>query len=531
MVFFQLLQIFAQSVYFFHPLVWLLNERVNEYREMACDDTAIKQANLSPMEYSRYLVHMAENVVSPHWSYSSATALIRQKNKLTNRVNYILKEAAMKRSSPKIVGIVLLLLVVIVAPLSLYSSKPKEPPEPHAPSTSELDVPGPAELLESGPTLSSEPPEPVGPLETENVGPIANDEAESSTFVVYDEPPSPIGGFAAIQKKLRYPAIARKAGVEGRVYVNVLVDVNGEVKETKNLKSLGNNGCDEAAAKAIKSVKWTPAKSRGESVAVWVGIPVVFKLDSKNAKSKKVDIQLKETIVNTDNASDEEEFVAYDEPPSPIGGFVAIQKNLHYPEIARKAGVEGRIILNVLVDVNGEVKETKILKTLGDNGCDEAAIKAIKSVKWTPAKNRGESVAVWVGIPVVFKLDGKNAKSTKVDIQLKEAIVNTDNAPDEEEFVAYDEPPHPIGGFKELQRWVYYPEIPRKTGVEGRVYVNVLINETGEVEETKVLKSLGDNGCDEAAVEAITKVKWEPAKKDNKPVKVWVGIPVVFKLK
>lgn len=97
-------------------------------------------------------------------------------------------------------------------------------------------------------------------------------------------------------------------------------------------------------------------------------------------------------------------FVAYDEAPQPIGGFAAIQRNLEYPEIARKAGIEGRVIVNVLVDVDGSIVETKILQSLGHSGCDEAAIKAIRAVKWKPAKQRDRPVKVWVGIPVIFKL-------------------------------------------------------------------------------------------------------------------------------
>ena len=97
-------------------------------------------------------------------------------------------------------------------------------------------------------------------------------------------------------------------------------------------------------------------------------------------------------------------FVAYDEAPQPIGGFAAIQRNLVYPEIARKAGVEGRVVVNCLIDEKGSVIRTKILKSLGNNGCDEAAVTAIKSVKWKPAKQRDKPVKVWIGIPVVFKL-------------------------------------------------------------------------------------------------------------------------------
>jgi protein TonB len=97
-------------------------------------------------------------------------------------------------------------------------------------------------------------------------------------------------------------------------------------------------------------------------------------------------------------------FVPYDEAPMPIGGFQAIQRRLVYPEIARKAGVEGRVLVWAQVDVDGSVIRTKVVKSLGPNGCDEAAVNAIKSVDWKPAKQRDRPVKVWIAVPVDFKL-------------------------------------------------------------------------------------------------------------------------------
>lgn len=104
------------------------------------------------------------------------------------------------------------------------------------------------------------------------------EDEEAIVFVPYDEPPEPIGGFAAIQSKLQYPEIARKAGVEGRVLVYAQVDEVGVVQRTRVIQSLGPNGCDEAAVAAIKAVKWKPAKQRDRNVKVWIAVPVDFKL-------------------------------------------------------------------------------------------------------------------------------------------------------------------------------------------------------------------------------------------------------------
>jgi protein TonB len=97
-------------------------------------------------------------------------------------------------------------------------------------------------------------------------------------------------------------------------------------------------------------------------------------------------------------------FIPHDEPPIPVGGFQAIQDRIVYPEIARKAGVEGRVLVYAKINVDGRVAKTKVVKSLGPNGCDEAAVRAIQSVKWIPAKQRDRPVQVWVSVPVDFRL-------------------------------------------------------------------------------------------------------------------------------
>ena len=97
-------------------------------------------------------------------------------------------------------------------------------------------------------------------------------------------------------------------------------------------------------------------------------------------------------------------FVVFDQAPKPIGGFSAIMANLEYPEMARKANVEGRVVVYAQIGATGDVIDTKIMQSLGPIGCDEAAIKAIKSVRWHPALQRDRPVSVWISIPVDFKL-------------------------------------------------------------------------------------------------------------------------------
>ena len=118
--------------------------------------------------------------------------------------------------------------------------------------------------------LDAEPPPPPPPPEVDDDLPV---------FVPHDEPPEPIGGYSAIQRALVYPEIAQRAGVEGRVMIWAKIGIDGMVKNTRVMKSLGPNGCDEAAMTAIRAVKWKPAMQRDRPVEVWVAVPVEFRLN------------------------------------------------------------------------------------------------------------------------------------------------------------------------------------------------------------------------------------------------------------
>jgi periplasmic protein TonB len=106
---------------------------------------------------------------------------------------------------------------------------------------------------------------------------VEKKEEEPQYFVAVEEMPEPIGGIQAIQSKIVYPEIAKRAGIEGKVYVLAFVDETGTVTKAEIIKGLGA-GLDEAALKAVKETKFKPGKQRGKPVKVQVSIPIVFKL-------------------------------------------------------------------------------------------------------------------------------------------------------------------------------------------------------------------------------------------------------------
>lgn len=95
--------------------------------------------------------------------------------------------------------------------------------------------------------------------------------------------------------------------------------------------------------------------------------------------------------------------MAVEERPELIGGRAALQDAIEYPEIAKKAGVEGRVIVQFVVDQDGNVQDPRVIREIHQL-IDKAAIEAVKKQKFKPGKQRGKPVKVQMALPVIFTL-------------------------------------------------------------------------------------------------------------------------------
>lgn len=106
--------------------------------------------------------------------------------------------------------------------------------------------------------------------------------------------------------------------------------------------------------------------------------------------------------------------------------------------------------------------------------------------------------------------------------------------PEPEVFVIVENMPEMIPnqekGMKQLNECIKYPEIARKAGVEGRVFVQFVVDEQGRVTDPVVTRGIGA-GADEEALRCVRMVKFKPGKQRGKPVRVKMSLPVTFKLK
>lgn len=111
---------------------------------------------------------------------------------------------------------------------------------------------------------------------------VLPEEKADEIFTIVENQPMPKGGYKVfydyVGANLKYPASATRMGIEGRVFVEFIVEKDGSLTDIKVVKGIGG-GCDEEAVRVISGApKWNPGKQRGNAVRVRMVMPIMFKL-------------------------------------------------------------------------------------------------------------------------------------------------------------------------------------------------------------------------------------------------------------
>jgi TonB family protein len=245
-------------------------------------------------------------------------------------------------------------------------------------------------------------PSPDKPSPTAPAAEVAT--AHSGTgpeFTPYTEPPRLLN-FVEIGKVLEseYPPLLRNAGVEGSAKVWVHVDAAGDVTDARIRESSGHVPLDSAALRTARRMKFSGAKNRDEPAAVWVVLPIVFKVHpSAEAVEPRSDPR------NTDASSKGPEFTPYTVAPELLNR-AAVMKALEefYPPLLRNAGIEGKTLVWLHLNSDGTVTDTRVMKSSGQMALDEAALRTARRMKFSGARNGNQPAAVWIALPIVFRL-------------------------------------------------------------------------------------------------------------------------------
>lgn len=105
---------------------------------------------------------------------------------------------------------------------------------------------------------------------------------EAPIFTVVESMPEFPGGmqelYTFLGNNIKYPVMAKESGIQGKVYVTFVVEVDGSITDVRVLRGIGG-GCDEEAVRVVQNMpKWTPGKQRGKPVRVQYNLPVRFTL-------------------------------------------------------------------------------------------------------------------------------------------------------------------------------------------------------------------------------------------------------------
>ncbi len=116
-------------------------------------------------------------------------------------------------------------------------------------------------------------------------------------------------------------------------------------------------------------------------------------------------------IEEVEEEMEPEIFVVVENMPEIIGGATRIYENLIYPEIARQAGVEGLVVIQVVVEPDGTPSGTMVARSASPV-LDNAAIAAVEGLRFVPGKQRGQPVRVRMAIPIRFRLRDVTGQGT-----------------------------------------------------------------------------------------------------------------------
>ncbi len=333
-------------------------------------------------------------------------------------------------------------------------------------------------------------------------------------------------------------------GIDAKTYQLLLV-----TKAVGNrLQTLGNNLSHHSLKKRIKMMHKT--NSNRWMMTKAVVLPALMALAVVAfAKPKVEEIPATEEItepiveesttppeVNTEvslPADDDKIYDIVEENAQFPGGDAAMYKwianHLQYPEECREKGIQGRVMIQFVVNKDGSITDVKVLKSPSAL-LSEEAIRVVKAMpKWKPAKDKGKVVRSHFRLPIVFRLP--NTQKTVTSEPTEKPITET---VEERVFVDYETSAEFPGGAEAMYKWIAdhikYPEECKAKGIQGRVTLSFVIEVDGSVTNVKALRSPDDRLSQEAIRVVSAMPKWKPATQMDKPVRCNYRLPITFRL-
>lgn len=245
--------------------------------------------------------------------------------------------------------------------------------------------------------------------------------AQTNSDSVYrkvDVKPQFTGGLLALENfianQTKYPQEALNKKQEGIIEVNIVVLKDGKISNINCTNNKYPELCNEVKRVIALMPKWIPAKINGQAINAHYKMAIGFKLYNKQITHVIIPDEMEYTDhdfgdygpILTPEEQVDDPILSFAEQMPEFNGelYEYLSKNINYPVEAKENKIEGKVIVQFIVEKDASVSNVAVIKKAGW-GMDEEAIRVVRAMpNWKPGKQNGKPVRVKYTLPINFKL-------------------------------------------------------------------------------------------------------------------------------
>jgi TonB family protein len=364
----------VESLFWFHPLIRYGNQEIDTYREISCDQEVLSKSDFSIKSYANLLYELVPlNTGVGKLSVSMAVKNSTLKKRIKTMKYHKLHKASFRQS----IFFLFLMILGITLPIACSDLR-----GPQTVSYEELEN-SKISIQDAKVTVNGVP------LESKNFKDISAGGLGAISLIAGE-----YGIFKVAPRQF-------EGGVNaGKIDGNTLSFKINEISVELNSSSQILEGTSSSSLWISHNTKIVEATKKFP--------PMLIAHENINANFPP-------PPPSTPTVGEEEDlgdyFVVVEEMPKLIGGMKALQAKVEYPAMARRAGIEGRVTVQFIVNEQGNVENAVVVRGIG-GGADEEALNVIKEAKFEPGLQRGRTVRVQYALSINFRLEESEFSQT-----------------------------------------------------------------------------------------------------------------------